>query len=259
MKQYLWRIVLALALAALAAGCGGQAGGTTAAAGTTTTTTAGTTTTTTTTAPSPIPADTHSGFGVSWTAVWPPDGAEAIYRATRGDEQQDVAARIDYGVEWAGGTWDRLTIGTAVSGQTGMAWYFDRSTPWILRLAGADAFFTNAGGANLERAVFDEPLVLDLNLLPGHVVEARGSLSIAASAETPPFLTLDYALQATSLGRETLTLPAGRIEEAWHIQIMLGDQSGGPGAHLWVHPEHLLVAWEEAGIFNRVELVAPWH
>jgi hypothetical protein len=265
-------IIVLLAALTLLAGCGGgAAGGTTAAATSTTAgTTAGTTPgatattqTTTTTTATTLPADAHPVYGASWAAVWPPDGAEATYHAlTYDNEWVEVPARIDYGVDWEGGTWDRITVGTADFGGTGAAFYFDRSQPWVLRIWGVESFFPDMPTGQVQREWFEEPLVVDLSQLPGTTPELQDTLNLSFFRDSEPEDQFDWTAQVEVLGVETLEVPAGTVQEALHVRFTVGgDLTGGGGFHsdLWVHPDLFLLKWEETLGFMTIELAAPFE
>jgi hypothetical protein len=133
------------ALALLAAGCGDDGGGgTTAPTSTTaasTTSSASTTAATTTTeATTTTTSDAHPVWGISWASVWPREGSTATYRLALPDAPStDLPATIEYGVAWDGGTWDRIVIGDPTPGEYGLAFYFDRSEPWVIRVWGVRA------------------------------------------------------------------------------------------------------------------------
>jgi hypothetical protein len=264
-------IIVLLAALTLLAGCGcGAAGGTTAAttsttAGTTAGTTTGATTTiqaTTTTLATTLPADAHPIYGVSWAAVWPPDGAEATYHATDyNDETVEVPARIDYGVDWEGGTWDRITVGTADFGSTGAAFYFDRSQPWVLRIWGVESFFSTMPAGQVQREYFAEPLVVDLGQLPGTTMELQGTLNLSDFRDSEPQNQFDWMAQAEVVGLETLEVPAATVQDALHVRFTIGgDLAGGGGfnSDMWVDPELFLLKWEETYPFQTIELASPW-
>lgn len=261
-----------LLLSALAAACGDDSGGDTSAPPTTAaTTTTGTSTTATTAAPTTtaapattitLPADAHPVLGIGWSAVWPADGSQATYRAVDYDgAESEVAARLDYGVEWEGGVWDRLTVGEADFGGTGAAFYFDRSEPWVLRLWGVETFSADMPDGQVQREWFAEPLVLELGGEPTTAAPMEGTLNLAFYRDTPPDLEFGYEAEGVLVGMETLEIPAGTVEGALHVRFTLGgDFMGGAEAtsDVWAHPEWFLLKWEETLAFRSIELASPW-
>lgn len=269
-----WRarrsLAAVLALLTLAAGCGDGSGADTSAPATTgaTATTASPTTIapSTTVAPATtttLPIDAHPVAGIGWSAVWPDDGARAVYRAlTYDDETIEVPARIDYGVPWQGGIWDRLTVGEADFGGTGVAFYFDRSEPWVIRLWGVESFFADMPAGQLQREWFDEPLVLDLTALPDGLMEIEGTLNLSFFPDAGPEMQFGYAAEGSMEGYEAVEVPAGSVEDAVQIRFAVGGEFMGDAMHescLWVHETMFLVRWEETLAFRTIELLTPWE
>lgn len=269
-------LLAVLALLALTAGCGDDSGTGTTVAPTTTeaaaTTAPATTaappataaTTTTAAATTTLPIDAHPTMGLSWSAVWPADGAQATYRALTYDgETVDVPARIDYGIEWEGGTWDRLTVGEADFGGTGAAFYFDRSEPWVIRIWGVESFFAELPAGQVQREWFDEPLVVDLTALPEGILRIEGTLNLAFSQSTDPDMQFGYTAEGTVVESDTIEVPAGSSGVGTSVQVRfaLGGEFMGGATHesyLWVHETLFLIKWEETLAFRTIELLTPW-
>jgi hypothetical protein len=221
--------------------------------------------TTTTEAPTTTTSDVHPEWEVSWAALWPPDGATATYRASLwGGGTVDLPARIDYGVDWQGGTWDRITIGDLAAGQWGLAMYFSRPEPWVLTVWGLETMGPGQGeGTFLEYSA--EPGVLDLRSLPGTMarIEAGGLFDSGDGGAEP--LTGTYALSV--VGLETVEVAAGTLEGTLHLQLNLGGEFfGGTGpddftevSDIWIQPGQLLLKWgRPAPGFQSFELLTPW-
>jgi len=253
--------VACLALTMLAAGCADSDGGATTspAPSTTVLITSTTTTTAATTAtaePTTLSPDLHPVIGWSWNAAWPGEGAEATYHVVwETGVEQDMTARVMYGVPWQGGTWDCLVVGTPELGGAGIAWYFARPEPWRLRLGGADAYWVNQSGAQMERGAHTTPVVLDMSVFPSGTAELTGVIAITSESNDAPLLELPFTARVTAVAEETVTVPAGTFTGTWRIRVSanVGD------SYLWLDPGQLLVRWDHAGLFDRIEMVTPWH
>jgi len=256
----------------LAAACAdGDGAGTTAATTTsaaTTTLAATTTAVTTTTQATTTTSDVHPAWDVSWAALWPRDGATATYRVSLwGGGAIDLPARIDYGVDWQEGTWDRITLGTVEAGEWGLALYFQRPEPWVLRIWGLETTGPgqSPGGSFLEYS--EEPGVLDLRGLPGTMARIdAGVVFDGGGDEAPEPMNGTYALAV--VGLETIEVAAGTLEGALHLQLNLGGEffgAAGPDdftefTDIWIQPGQLLVKWgRPAPGFESFELLTPWE
>ncbi len=257
-------IAAAAVLALMAAACGDDEAATTTAApvsSTTTTTTAPTTSAAPTT--TTLAGDQHPAWGVSWAAIWPPEGSTAIYRVQiMGSETMDLATHFEYGVEWRGGTWDRLVIGTLEPGQYGAALYFSRPEPWVLRLWGVAQTAPDREDTVFE--YFEVPQDLDFTLLPDNPPTLEGNMlvehGLGISDPIPAIFRMEW------VGIEDVTVAAGAFAGAYHLRFGLGADFYGvlPGAEitsfsdLWLHPEHLIVKWAPGPAGGPIELAVPW-
>lgn len=277
MSSYRLSATAAVLLLLLAAACGddGDAGttaATTTSAATTSTavpiTTLATTTiaVTTTTQATTTTSDVHPAWDVSWAALWPPDGATATYRVSLwGGGTVDLPARVDYGVNWQEGTWDRITLGTLESGEWGLALYFQRPEPWVLHIWGLEATMPGGQGSLLEYAA--ETGVLDLRGLPGTMARIdAGVLFDSGGEDAPDPMNGTYALAV--VGLETIEVAAGTLEGALHLQLNLGGEffgAAGPDdftefTDIWIQPGQLLVKWgRPAPGFESFELLTLWE
>ncbi len=274
-------LVCAVLMAVATAGCGGGEGATsttaastTATSGATTTTTTpatttpATTTTTATTPPTTTTSDVHPAWDVSWAALWPADGATAEYRASLwGGGTIDLPARIDYGVEWQGGTWDRITLGTVAPGEWGLALYFSRPEPWVLRIWGLETTGPGQGPGNGFLEYSEEPGVLNLRDLPEGAARIDAGVVFDGGGDDVPEPTSGtYSLAV--VGLETIEVAAGTLEDAVHLQLSLGGEFFGASdpdeftevADIWIQPGQLLVKWgQPAPGFQSFELLTPWE
>jgi hypothetical protein len=264
--------VLLLLLAATA--CGDDGGAVTTSAATTapaTSSTAASTTATTTTAvttttqATTTTSDVHPAWDVSWAALWPRDGATATYRVSLwGGGAVDLPARVDYGVDWQEGTWDRITLGTLESGEWGLALYFQRPEPWVLRIWGLEATMPGGQGSLLEYS--EEPGVLDLKSLPETMARIdAGVLFDGGGGQASDPMPGTYALSV--VGLETLEVAAGALEDVLHLQLNLGGEFFGAASpdeftevsDVWIQPGQLLVKWgRPAPGFESFELLTAW-
>jgi len=267
-----YRALICSALAALvvtAAACGDDAATTTltsTTAATSTTATPTTTSTTTTTAPTTtIPGDAHPAWGYSWTGIW--EGREAMTATYRtqivGSDWMELPAHFEFGLDWRGGTWDRLVIGTVEPGQYGAALYFSRPEPWVLRLWGVEETSPDRDEAVLE--YFEVPQDLDFTLLPEAPPSLEGNMLVALGEGTSEPAPAVYRMEW--VGIEELEVPAGAFEDAIHVSFGLGGDfyPAGPGGEvtfhsdLWLHPEQLILKCDMGPAGGPLELAEPWH
>lgn len=269
-----------LALTALlAAACGDDDAGTSAAPTTaapsttavppTTTTQAPVTTqTTTTTQATTTTSDLHPAWQVSWAPVWPEEGSTAVYRLGLFNQTPvDLPAVIEYGVEWEEGTWDRILIGNTEPGQYGLAFYFDRSTPWMIDIWGLRATGPNMGPQGSFDEYFGDVASVDLGGLPGTVPRLEvdafvGGVGDEVFGPTPAV----YAMEI--VGLEQVVVPAGTWDQALHVRFGLGGEFFGVDegqeittfSDLWVAEGQLILRWDPApGFGTPLELVSPWQ
>lgn len=271
-------LACAVLVAVATAGCGGgeAAPSTTAASTSVPPTAASTTAPATTTAVSltattqaaTTTSDVHPAWDVGWTELWPPDGATASYRVNLwGGGTVDLPARIDYGVEWQEGTWDRITLGNVTAGEWGLALYFQRPEPWVLRIWGLETTGPGQtpGGSFLEYS--EEPGVLDLRGLPENMVRVDAGVVFDGGQEgVPEPMSGTYALSV--VGLETIEVAAGTLEGALHVRLDLGGEFfGATGTDefteftdIWIQPGQLLVKWgRPAPGFESFELLTLWE
>lgn len=228
---------------------------TTTVAATTSTTAAPTTTTTT------LPADTHPTFGVRWEEVWPPASATATYRVTTFDgDELDLPATMEYGVEFAGGAFDRLVVGTPEPGNDAMVIYFDRSEPWEIRVVGEEVFSAGRTDRADSIYVFEDPMVFD-GLAPiGDTVRTEGRLALTLS--TGDVLDLGVTYDVTVRGVEPVTVVAGDFEDALVVDALVGGELLGGDftfpVEIWLDAEQLILRFVGATGFDRLELLEAW-
>jgi hypothetical protein len=266
------RLPVILVLGALLAGCGGNSvfaattSTTVATATTVATTTIGGTTatvpTTATTMTTTTPTDTHPVIGLSWAAVFPPEGATATYRVTTyGGATLDLPGRVEYGVEWRGGTWDRFVIGTPEPGDDAMVVYFDRSEPWSFKIKGDEAFSSDrADGPELVE-IFDEPVGFDGLLLPEGVFETETAITLEFGGGGSATMGVTYRLEALDLG-EDVEVAAGLLRPTVRLHATIGGELMG-GAEfavdMWLHPTQFMVKMTDGPAFATIELLTAWE
>jgi len=253
-------LVLVLALGA----CGDDGAATTASVDVTTSTAAdqttqeGTTTeaVATTTA---LPADAHPDWGVSWAEVWPAEGETAVYHLETHDQVfTDLSARMEYGVEWRGGTWDRLVMGTPEPGNDGMALYLERVEPWVIRVAGVEGFSASMPNDPSMIEVFEEPLVLEATMPLGEPYQVESEITLEGQG-SPLVLVATYEITVVAVD-ETVTVPFGTLDGCAHIEAAVGGPFIGGiwEVEAWFHPEQFLVSITSLPTFESVELVEGW-
>ena len=254
-RGWLLLAVLAVGLAA----CGGGDGAATSTPPETTTTSPASTTTasstTTTTVPTTTaPDDQHPAWPVSWAALWPAGGSNARVRAMSPEGVVDAAIGIDYGLDWDGGAWDRIWLGSPEVGQLGVSFYLQRPEPWVIVLWGAETHGA-AGFYMTER--FDPPLTLDLRLLPDE--EVSGETTVIISDADGVVDEGPYALALSLVGFEAMEVAAGRFENTVHLHLT-AEEPGGYVAEtdLWIDAEQVLVRLAPAHIWESLELATLW-
>jgi hypothetical protein len=239
------------------AGCGGEASTTTTAAPTTTAVPATTTMATTT-----LPGDLHPTLGVSWAALWPPETAIAEYQVEiMGGDLQTLPAHFEYGLDWQGGTWDRLVIGTVIPGQDGTALYFARPAPWVLRLWGVVS--TSVTRDDTVEEYFAEPPDFDLASVGGQPEPIEEGLVVAFDDTVSPPAPASFQLEWQPTD---IQVPAGTFNGAWELHIGLaGDFYGvAPGeditaySDLVLDPQQFILKWDPSPAGGVLELVTPW-
>ncbi|MBN2114485.1 MAG: hypothetical protein JW785_10205 [Acidimicrobiia bacterium] len=260
-------IAMIAALVLLAAGgCGDDAAPatTTTTAAPTSTTGATTTTTTSATTTTTLPDDLHPTWQVRWGEVWPAETAAATYLVQiMGSDTLEVPARLEYGLDWQGGTWDRLVLGTLEPGQDGAALYFARPEPWVLRLWGVAQTSTDREDVVLEH--FEVPQDLDFTSLPDSPPTLEGSLLVEHQGGT--FGPVPAIFQVEWVGVEDVEVAAGLIPGTYHVRFGLGGEFyalDGEGeieffSDLWLHPEQFIVKWEPGPAGGPIELSTPWN
>ncbi len=208
-------------------------------------------TTTTTTA---SPDDLHPAWPMSWAALWPADGSTATARAATGAGTIDTEAGMDYGVEWDGGTWDRIWLGSPEPEQLGVSFYLQRPEPWVIVLWGAETHASN-GLYMTER--FDPPLSFDLRMLPGEDVSGETTVVIADSAGE--IERGAYTPTLSFVGFEAVEVAAGTFSNTAHLPLV-AEEPGGFVAEtdIWIDGEQALVRLAPAHVFDSQELAEPW-
>ncbi len=234
---------------------------TTAAPTTAAPTTAAPTTTSTTAAPTTTedttPDDAHPVYGFSWGAIWPPpDGATALYEINDFGTVTTMPARFDYGVEFQGGTWDRLTVGVAEPNNDGMTMYFSTPEPWVLEFAGWESYRAD-GGVTAE---WYEPVI---------VLDARSDLLEPVVFETTAFVEFGgsvdefgavFTLYVVEFVPEFET-PAGTYTAAQFAIDTSGELMGGDfvfETRVWVNRDEGILQIVNTPGYERMVLVEPW-
>ncbi|MBU1226225.1 MAG: hypothetical protein KJ698_03290 [Actinobacteria bacterium] len=221
------------------------------------TTTAAPTTTTTT-----APLDAHPIFGLSWAAVWPADGATAVYRIHDwSGAEEDVPARFDVGVDFRGETFDRITIGTAGGGSNAMEVYLDRSIPWMVGIKAVVTYGPHVAAGPAITEMFEEPVFFDGTLPVGDSapVETEVILDFGNDQDSFP---ATYAFVVREVG-VTVEVPLGTVTNTLYAQgSVTGEEFiGGTepfAADMWLHPQHMIVKMTGSPSFDMFEIVEAW-
>jgi hypothetical protein len=244
-------------MALLLGSCGGDASAPAS------TTAAASTTVPEATTTSADPAAVHPILELVWGGLWPEDGATAVFDGeTFMGDRVEVPASIAYGVDWDGGTWDRLTFGTVEPGRDGAAVYFDRSEPWRIRAWGWVASSPALPGRRVQES-FSPPLLLDFTTAP---LSLEGEVVASGWGDAPEGFEFhaDFSVDLTG---ETVVVPAGEFEGAIHAAWTVGGEwitQGGPEdavlvSEFWFHPEAGILRWVWGPGLRNMELVEPWE
>ena len=175
----------------------------------------------------------------------------------------DLAARMEYGVEWFGheGTYDRLVIGDGheLPGTPGLVFYFRLEDPWVVE------FYAMEGwpGGNIGRGPevveeFVEPLTLDLSGQAGETFMLEGDV-VAIDTFGLDELVANIALTLRNADAVPVTVAAGTFEQAMVYELMLfGPIVGGPDfvIEITVGPGNLILDMSMPGA--SMELLEPW-
>ncbi|MBM3695090.1 MAG: hypothetical protein FJW79_04045 [Actinobacteria bacterium] len=207
-------------------------------------------------------------WGIPWSSLWPPEGATATYRlSVWNQEPLDLPATIEYGMEWQDGTWDRIQIGSSEPGELGLAFYFDRSEPWAIRVWGVRVTAPGLGENGFMDEYLDGFPAVDLSGLP----DTAPTLDVDAFVDTGrddifgPSPAI-YAMEV--VGLEEITVAAGTFPVTLHVRFGLGGEFFGlePGqeinsfSDLWLDPTQLILRWDPSpGLGTPLELVSPWE
>ena len=268
-------VTLLAAVALLAAACGDDGGAATTAPETTTTAAATTTSpaatttqaTTTTEATTTTASGAHPVWGIVWDSVWPAAGSTARYRLTPpGGAPVELDAMLSYGVEWDGGAWDRIQIGSTEPGEYGLTFYFDRSEPWAIEIWGLRANGPGMGPEGWITEYLDGGPLVDLSALPG----TAPTLDVAAFVDSGQGEVYGptgavYAMEV--VGVEAVEVAAGSFAASLHVRFGLGGEFFGVAegdeitffSDLWVEATQLILRWDPVpGMGGALELVAPW-
>lgn len=267
-------LTLVVALVLVISACGDDAGSTTepttptttattiaatssTAPATTTTTTAVPSTTTTTAAPTTtLPADAHPFYGISWASIFPDPGARALYRVEDFGLAGDFEAKVEYGVEFGGGVYDRWVFGDAEAGSTGIAIYFDFSEPWVVKYAGLEIYTTGSAAGPDTSEVYVEPAVFDISGAPGETVRAESTVQARfGSTAFDSEIVADLTMLADS---GPITVAAGTFEDVIAFDLVLsGPFMGGDfPITCYLTADNLLLKVEMMGA--TYELLEAW-
>jgi hypothetical protein len=185
--------------------------------------------------------------------LWPADGSTARVRAVSSEGTVDAGIGIDYGLDWDGGTWDRIWLGSTEEGLLGVSFYLQRPEPWVITLWGA---FTHSPFVSMTER-FDPPLTFDLREL------AEGPLSM----ETTVIISdadgqIDegpYTLTISLVSIEDVEVAAGQFAGTAHLHLT-AEEPGGYVAEsdVWIDADQALVRLVPAHIWDSLELAALW-
>lgn len=202
------------------------------------------------------------GTGVIWESFLPADGETAVYTVrTFQQEELDLTAYLEHNVEWKGGTWSRIVLGSTQPGAQGQTIYVDLSVPWQASVKGIEVFDEQTTDGPMMVEYFDDPIVLPLNLELGstfhHETTIHGNYN---GFEDSMGIVYDMEVTSYDDGWET---DLGFLEGCVKIVVTLsGELIGSEGAILEVeivaHPEQRIVHWVDAPGFILLDLKEAW-
>ncbi len=217
--------------------------------------------TTTAAATSTLAPDAHPAFAVRWADVWPDETKSAVYRVdTFTGVELELPARMEYGVQFADGTYDRLVVGILEPGNDAMAIYFDRSEPWEIRVVGEEIYSQSRPDGPESVYVFDGPVVFN-GLTPlGETQMTEGQLAITFGAGDTLELGVTYEVTPRSI--ESVTIAAGDFDDVLTVDAQVGGELiGGSSTFavgIWLHADQFILMFIGASAFNAIELLEPW-
>jgi len=170
-------------------------------------------------------------------------------------------------VEWDGGTWDRIQIGSTEPGVYGLAFYFDRSEPWAIQIWGLRASDPGMGPAGWITEYLGGGPVVDLSALPGTAptLDVEAFVDSGQGEVGGPAGAL-YAMEV--VGVEAIEVAAGSCTGSLPVRFGLGGEFFGvaegdeitSSSNLWVEATQLILRWDPVpGMGGALELVAPWE
>lgn len=211
----------------------------------------------------PGPAGAHPHWaGVTWESFWPADGEVARYRVHTEDGQDlDLDARIQDGFTRWGGHWTRLVVGVPDVGQVGLALYFDRRQPWVLKLKGMELYGPENVTGPVRVEAFATPLTVVLDEPVGKHTAVDSTVFEDPEAQTGA-LAGRWDLSVDSYDQYVGGLLAGDLEGCAVHRTMLSGALVGGGTPLAVqtvvHADHHLVRWINGPGFVSMELLEGW-
>jgi len=199
--------------------------------------------------------------GVDWDTFFPGPEKSAVYQVTTFDQvQKDLTARVVYDVEWKGGTWTQIVVGDLEPGKDGMAIYFDKSEPWVIKAKGVVVYGENVTDGPLMTEFFTDPIVISLNKDTGDSQE----IDTQINGEYDGFVDdmgVTYAIEFTSFDSE-VTVPAGTYSGCADLKATLGGElMGGTqtiDVEIKIHPKQTIVHWVDSPGFGLAELKTEW-
>lgn len=196
-------------------------------------------------------------WGVSWSEAWPEENERATYSVGFTGNMVDLEARIEYGVEIDGETWDRMTIGTLEPGEAGGQIIFDRSTPWELRVKSTTIYTREVTSGYAIMEVYENPITFPLNIELNETVDVEGTYYLYLPGVVDPIQVDEhYSLKVTDLDR-TIDLGFETLTGCIELEVTVGEEYPFT-AVIVMHPEQNIVYFEAAPGVELAQMVSPW-
>lgn len=199
---------------------------------------------------------------VDWDTFFPDPSKSAVYHVTTFSQvEKDLTARLVENVEWMGGMWTQIVVGELTAGNDGMAIYFDRSEPWVIKAKGVVVYSEDVAEGPAMTEYFDEPVQIQLNKDVGIDQEISTDINGDYNGFTDT-MGVNYSIGFEAFDAE-VTVPAGTYQGCAHLKAVLGGELMGDGntidVEIMVHPKQTILKWVDSPGFLLAELKTEWE
>lgn len=198
---------------------------------------------------------------VDWDSFFPGPEMSAVYHVTTfGQDEKDLTAHVVYDVEWKGGTWTQLVVGVLEPGNDGMAIYFDKTEPWVIKAKGVEVYDADTTDGPVMVEYFYVPIVVPLSKSVAETTEFSTTINGNYSGFEDS-MGVNYSIAAQSYDW-TQTVPAGEYGECAKIIATLTGEligSGSVEAEIVAHPTQTIIRWVDSPGFILAELKSEWQ